>query len=60
MPQTPPRAPRVRTLEIPYRALVVRRDPTFEADKRKETEYEFSNGREFKANPTQRGAYADE
>lgn len=52
--------PRVRTLETPYRQLVVRADPTFEADKRKQPEYEFSNGRTFTGNPATRGAYADE
>lgn len=50
----------VRTLTVPYRVLVQRADPRWEQDKRNEIQYEFSNGRQFRADPTRTGAYADD
>lgn len=58
MPTSPP-VKRVRTLSIPFKVLVMRNDPDFETAKRKETFYQFSNGRRFDANPTKQGAYSD-
>lgn len=49
-----------RNLNLPFKVLVQRADPDFERARRKVTEYEFSNGRKFEANPDNRGAYADE
>lgn len=49
-----------RSISIPWKALVLRRDPDFERDKRSEREYEFSNGRTFRADPAKRGPYAPE
>ena len=46
------------SLETPWLSLVLRADPTFLQDRRNELEYEFSNGRKFRANPNERGAYA--
>lgn len=43
-----------------FKSLVLQADPDFEREKRNETEYEFSNGRKFTANPATRGAYAPE
>lgn len=43
-----------------WKTLVLKADPDFEAQKRNEIEYEFSNKREFRANPATRGAYAPE
>jgi hypothetical protein len=48
-----------RTLNIPWRAMVLRADPDYEREKREQVEYKFT-GREFKANPEKRGAYAEE
>lgn len=39
---------------------VRRADPDFDRDRKKETEYKFSNGRRFTADPSTRGAYAPE
>ena len=53
-----------RSLETPWRVIVLKNDPDHEAEKRKEIEYDFSSagagGRVFKANPATRGAYADD
>lgn len=43
-----------------YASLVRQADPNFEADKRNQVEYEFSNDRKFTGNPARRGAYAPE
>lgn len=43
-----------------WRTLVLKADPDFEAQKRNELEYKFSNDREFRGNPATRGAYAPE
>lgn len=48
-----------KSREVTFKSLVVRADPDFEAEKRRETEYKFSNGREFRANPATRGAYEE-
>lgn len=55
-----PRDTGTRSVERTWKEIVVEADPDFEAEKRKETEYEFSNGRKFTANPAKRGAYADD
>ena len=47
---------KVTTREIPYLALVVTVDPTFERCKYHDVEYAFQ-GRTFYANPQNRGAY---
>ena len=49
-----------RSISIPFKVLVQRADPDFERARRKEREYEFSNGRVFEANPDNRGPYADD
>lgn len=49
-----------RSISIPFKTLVLRADPDYERAKRKELEYEFSNGRKFYANPAVRGPYAEE
>lgn len=46
-----------KSIERTWKSLVVRTDPDFEAEKRKVTEYEFSNGRKFVANPSNRHPY---
>lgn len=46
-----------RRIEIPYKTQVLKADPDFEQAKRREVTYEFSNGRQFKANPATTGAY---
>ena len=53
---TPPTA--VKTLEMPYKVLVLRADPDFDAAKRKEPFYEFT-GRRFDDNTANKGAYSD-
>lgn len=47
-----------RNLNVPFKALVLRADPDFETEKRREVFYQFSNGRRFVQNPTQHGAYS--
>jgi hypothetical protein len=47
-------------INIPWKALVLKRDPDYEREKRDQLEYQFSNGREFRANPDNRGAYAED
>ena len=49
---------RVKTLEMPYKVLVLRADPDFEISKRKEPFYEFT-GRRFDENTANKGAYSD-
>lgn len=55
-------APTTRTKSVSrtWKSLVLKVDPDFEAAKRNELEYEFSNKREFRANPAERGAYAED
>lgn len=49
-----------RSLSRPFKTIVLQHDPDHEHAKRNEIEYEFSNGRVFKANPAVRGPYAPE
>jgi hypothetical protein len=48
---------RVKTLQIPYKVLVLRHDPDFEQAKRKEPFYEFT-GRRFDENTAVQGPYS--
>lgn len=50
---------KVRTLEFPYKVMVLRADPNFEAAKKKEPFYEFSGGRRFDEDTSKKGAYSD-
>lgn len=52
-----PKATKVRTLEMPYRTLVLRNDPDFEAARRKEPMYEFT-GRTFRGDNSRLGPYS--
>ncbi len=56
-PYNPPH--KVKTLEMPYKVLVLRADPDFETAKRKDPFYEFT-GRRFDGNTATRGAYTPE
>ena len=47
-----------RNLSVPWKTMVLRADPDFEASKRKELFYRFSNGRTFIENPANQGAYS--
>ena len=49
---------KVKTLQMPYKALVLRADPEFEAAKRKEPFYEFT-GRRFDEDTSKQGPYSD-
>lgn len=49
---------KVVTTEVPFKVLVIRADPSFEAAKTKEPFYKFSNGREFNENTARQGAYS--
>ena len=51
---------KVRTLDVPYKVLVLRADPNFEVEKKREPFYEFSHGRNFYGDTSRRGAYAPE
>lgn len=55
-PYTPP--VRVRTVQTPFKVVVLRADPNFEASKRKEPFYQFSNGRRFDENTANQGPYS--
>lgn len=48
----------VKTLQIPYKSLVLKADPDFEQAKRKEPFYQFSNGRRFDENTAIQGPYS--
>lgn len=50
---------KVRTRQIPYRAMVLRADPQLEYMNRHQPFYEFSNGRKFTGNEKQHGVYVD-
>lgn len=51
---------KVTTREIPYRALVLKADPDFEASKRKEPFYSFGGGRRtFNEDTSKQGPYSD-
>lgn len=56
---TQPPLRRVKMLSIPWKILVMRADPEFEASKRKEPFYRFSNGRTFNEDTSKHGAYSD-
>lgn len=47
-----------KSVERTWKSIVLEADPEFEASKKKQVEYEFSNGRKFSGNPAKRGAYA--
>jgi len=49
-----------RNLNVPWKSLVLRADPNFEAEKRREPFYQFSNGRRFSGNTVSHGAYSSE
>lgn len=49
---------KVRTFQMPFRALVLRADPDFEKSVRKEPFYEFSNGRRFDEDTARQGPYS--
>lgn len=55
-PYKPPT--KVRTVQTPFKVTVLRADPGFEASKRKEPFYQFSNGRRFDENTAQQGPYS--
>lgn len=50
----------VKTREIDWRTLVLKAEPDFYAKRKKELLYEFSNGKQFRGDPTKQGAYPDE
>jgi hypothetical protein len=52
-----PKPNRVRNLEIPYKALVLRADPAFEQQKRLDPFYEFT-GRTFREDTSKQGPYS--
>lgn len=43
-----------------WRAIVVEANPNHYAEQIKVVEYEFSNGKQFTANPALRGVYAED
>jgi hypothetical protein len=47
-----------RSFTTPFKTLVQKADPDYQRAIRNETEYTFSNGRTFTANPNTRGPYA--
>jgi len=49
---------KVRTLQTPWKVLVLRADPAFEYDRRHEPFYEFSNGRTFNEDTSRQGPYS--
>ena len=49
---------KVKTIVIPFKVIVMRADPAFEAEKRKEPFYRFSNGRLFLENTAEQGPYS--
>lgn len=57
MTTSPFKPPRGITVEVPYRSIVLRADPDFEYKNRHQLFYEFSNGREFREDENQHGAY---
>lgn len=54
-----PRTLRVRTLSTPWKVILMRADPNFEAERRKDPFYRFSNGRRFDEDTSKHGAYSD-
>lgn len=49
---------KVKTLQVPFKSLVLRADPEFEAAKHKEPFYEFT-GRTFREDTAKQGPYSD-
>jgi len=49
-----------KSVDRTWKSVVVAADPDFEAEKRREPEYEMSNGRVFSANRAQRHPYDQE
>lgn len=49
---------KVVTTSIPFKTLVVRADPNFERETRREVFYDFSNGRKFIEDNAKQGPYA--
>ena len=49
-----------KSVERTWKSIVVAADPDFEREKRNETEYRMSNGREFRGNPANRGPYSED
>jgi hypothetical protein len=49
-----------KSKERTWKSVVTAADPDWEAQKRKEPEYVFSNGREFNANRAKRWPYEEE
>lgn len=54
-PYNPPT--RVKTLQMPFKVLIMRADPDFEANRRKEPFYDFT-GRRFDENTATQGPYS--
>jgi hypothetical protein len=52
-----PRATNTKSVDRTWKSAVVAADPDFEALKRREPEYEFSNGKVFSANRATRFPY---
>ncbi len=48
----------VRTITRNFSALVRQANPHFDREKRKEIQYEFSNGRKFYGDPDRTGVYS--
>lgn len=57
MPGPSPRSTNTKSVERTWKSVVVAADPDFEAQKRREPEYEFSNGKVFTANRANRHPY---
>ena len=49
---------KVRSMQTPFKVFILRADPNFEASKRKEPFYLFSNGRRFDENTAIQGPYS--
>lgn len=52
-----PKATKVRQTEIPFKTLILRADPDFEAAKRREPFYEFKR-RTFRGDNSKQGPYS--
>lgn len=46
-------------INVPWKVAVLKRDPDYEREARDQVEFRFSNGREFRHNPANRGPYAE-
>jgi hypothetical protein len=49
-----------KSVDRTWISVVTSADPEFENEKRRELEYKFSNGREFRGEQHKRGQYAEE